>query len=176
MPQTPYSERLQFRHWQESDLELALKLWGDPEVMKYLDVRGGLSREQVAEKLKRENRCLQEHGIQYWPMFEISTGDFVGCCGLKPWVHSPRVGPEFGFHLVQDKWGKGYATEAGRSVIQFARNILNSPNILAGHHPENRASRKILEALGFAFLEYVFFKPTGLQHLSYELKFQNLKS
>jgi [ribosomal protein S5]-alanine N-acetyltransferase len=166
----PATTRLEFRRWREEDLPLAVQLWGDAEVMRYIDVRGGLSDEQLRAKLQLEFGYARDFGTQYWPIFEKDNGDFVGCCGLKPWVHSPRQGFELGFHVIKAKWGRGYAPEAAEGVIDFARNDLKQSRLLAGHHPENSQSKKILESLGFVFLEHVFFKPTGLMHLSYELK------
>lgn len=167
----PATSRLEFRQWREEDLPLAFQLWGDPEVMQYIDVRGGLNEEQLSAKLQLEFGYARDFGTQYWPVFEKETGEFAGCCGMKPWVHSPRQGFELGFHIIKAKWGRGLAPEAARGVIEFAKSELKQPRLLAGHHPGNAGSRKILESLGFVFLEHVFFKPTGLMHLSYELKF-----
>jgi RimJ/RimL family protein N-acetyltransferase len=163
------TDRLVFKTWAIDNLEIAMGLWGDPEVTQYIDGRGLLSRDQVETRLRSEIESLRKNGIQYWPIYEKGTGDFVGCCGLKPWVYSSRVGPEMGFHLMKNKWGKGYAFEAAQRVADFAFNTLKAERIMAGHHPQNENSKKILERLGFKFVEYVFFKPTGLNHLAYEL-------
>ena len=112
---------------------------------------------------------LIKNGTQYWPFFELLSGDFVGCCGLKPWLYSLQKGSEMGFHILKEKWGMGYAFEAGGGVIEFAKLNLGAPRILAGHHPDHHRSKQILERLGFQFLEKVFYPPTGLDHLSYEL-------
>ena len=164
------TERLILRTWDEADFDFAHHLWSDPEVMAFIDVRGGLSKEQVHDKLKAEIDCQEKNDIQYWPIFEKETGDFVGCCGLKPWKHSPRTGPELGFHLVKAKWGRGYANEAARGVIEYAFRVKRFEQLMVGHHPDNIPSKNILISLGFQFVENVFFKPTGLLHPSYELK------
>jgi len=44
---------------------------------------------------------------------------------------------------------------------------LRLAKIYAGHHPDNHASKHILEKLGFTFLDTVFYEPTGLLHPSY---------
>jgi [ribosomal protein S5]-alanine N-acetyltransferase len=164
--------RLLARTWApgDLDLDLAQALWGEPSVMKYIDVRGGLNREQVAEKLRAELRYQEEHGIQYWPIFEREGGAFVGCCGLKPWAWSPQPGPEMGFHLIPSQWGKGYGREAAEAVIRLAFTERGFPQIMAGHNPDNAGARKILLGLGFRFLEDVLYKPTGRMHPSYELR------
>jgi ribosomal-protein-alanine N-acetyltransferase len=77
--------RLGFRSWSDADLELAMSLWGDPEVTALFDSRGRLSREQVQERLTRELDSERELGIQYWPFFLREAGEFVGCAGLKPY-------------------------------------------------------------------------------------------
>jgi [ribosomal protein S5]-alanine N-acetyltransferase len=162
--------RLFARPWEAADLDLAATLWGDPRVMTYIDVRGGLTRAQLEEKLRTEMRTQQEHGMQYWPLFELAGGGFVGCCGLKPWAWSPQPGPEMGFHLIPARWGQGYAREAAEGVIRHAFQDRGLPQLMAGHHPDNAGARKILTALGFRFLEDVLYKPTGRMHPSYELR------
>jgi [ribosomal protein S5]-alanine N-acetyltransferase len=158
--------RLFFRSWTPEDLPLARRLWGDPEVMRFIDVRGGLSDDLVREKLQLE---LDRGDFQYWPAFEIATGDFVGCCGLKPWTHSPEGGHELGFHLVKSKWGLGFAPEAARGIVDHAFRDLRLSHLMAGHHPANLGAKHILTGLGFRFVEMVHFKPTGLMHPSYRL-------
>ena len=164
------TRRLRVRTWSsdDRDLDLACSLWGDPEVMTFIDRRGGLNRDQVREKLQLELSYQEKYGVQYWPVFEHS-GAFVGVCGMKPWIHSPRGGHEIGFHLVKSAWGKGYAPEVAQAVVEYAFEELQLPHLMAGHHPENAGAKKILTRLGFEFLEDVLFKPTGLMHPSYRL-------
>ncbi len=163
------SERLSIRIWEAHDIDFAMKLWGNPEVMTFIDVRGKLTREQVVEKLHSEIDCQKNHGVQYWPIFEKESQEFVGCCGLKPWVHSTQGGHEIGFHIVQEKWGKAYAHEAAKAVVNYAFEEKRLGHLMAGHHADNINSKKILLKLGFKFIEEVFFKATGLMHPSYRL-------
>jgi ribosomal-protein-alanine N-acetyltransferase len=72
-----------------------------------------------------------------------------------------------GFHLVKRCWGKGFGTEAAQGALEYAWEKLQLSKVYAGHHPDNRASAKILKRLGFEFVENVFYKPTGLMHPSY---------
>lgn len=57
--------------------------------------------------------------------------------------------PELGYWLAPEHWGQGYATEAGRAVIDIARNSLRLPRLTAGHFTDNPASGRVLEKLGF---------------------------
>jgi RimJ/RimL family protein N-acetyltransferase len=160
------SERLGFRTWSESDTELALSLWGDPEVTKLIG--GPFSREQVQERLSWEMATMQSHGIQYWPIFLLTTGEHVGCCGLRP--YKPEEGIyEVGVHLRKAFWGQGYAPEATEAVMGYAFHTLGVTALFAGHNPGNAASRRVVEKLGFRYTHDEYYPPTGLKHPSYIL-------
>ncbi len=56
---------------------------------------------------------------------------------------------EFGYFIARRFWGLGFATEAGRAVIGFARESLRLRRLNAGHFLDNPASGRVLEKLGF---------------------------
>lgn len=56
---------------------------------------------------------------------------------------------ELGYWLTPAAWGRGYATEAGRAVIEMARHALPVRRLRASHHLDNPASRRVLTKLGF---------------------------
>lgn len=59
---------------------------------------------------------------------------------------------ELGYWIARDHWGHGYATEAGRAVLDIARTLGHS-EMRAEHFADNPASGKVLRKLGF--------RPTG---------------
>src|SRR5436853_6041481 len=104
----PQSVRLTFRTWRAGDLDLAMTLWGDPEVTALIDARGALDRAQVEARLRHEIELEARSGVQYWPMFLRETGALAGCAGLRPRDAEKRV-YELGFHLCARSWGFGLA-------------------------------------------------------------------
>lgn len=162
----PPTSRITFRTWTAADLPLALQLWGDPEVIRRIDARGVLDEAAVQAKLAAELAHQEAHGFQYWPCFLRAGGDFLGCCGLRPHGETP----EFGVHLRPCHWGQGLAREAARAVLDHAFGTLGVAAVFARHHPENQASRRLLEALGFRHTHDELYPPTGLQHPSYLLE------
>jgi RimJ/RimL family protein N-acetyltransferase len=56
---------------------------------------------------------------------------------------------ELGYWIARPYWGRGYATEAGRAVIDHARHSLRLPRLSAGHFIDNPASGRVLAKLGF---------------------------
>jgi RimJ/RimL family protein N-acetyltransferase len=160
--------RLVARSWRIEDLPLAMELWGDPAVTALIDSRARLTEAQVLAKVCAEIERERSIGVQYWPLFHRRDGGFVGCSGLRPWVYTPGAADfEVGFHLVRRCWGKGLGTEAARGALDYAWEKLRLSRVYAGHHPDNRASERILRKLGFQLLENVFYAPTGLMHPSY---------
>lgn len=162
------TKRLGFRVWSEDDFDLALGLWGDPQVTRLIDARGQLSEGQVRERLSQEISTARSHGVQYWPIFLLESDEHVGCCGLRPYGESSRIA-EIGFHIRSQHWGRGYATEAARAVMAYAFRRLEVAGLFAGHNPRNLASRHILERLGFRYTHHELYEPTGLEHPCYLL-------
>jgi RimJ/RimL family protein N-acetyltransferase len=131
-------------------------------------IGGPLTRHEVEAKLAREIATQDSMQVQYWPIFLLDTGEHVGCTGLRPYRPAERV-YELGFHLLPAYWGQGLAEEAARAVIGHAFSTLGANGLFAGHHPENAASRRVLEKLGFRYTHDELYPPTGLRHPSYFL-------
>lgn len=161
------TKRLGFSKWQQSDIELASKLWGDPNVTKYICASGVFTKEDIYKRLETEIKNGKDNGVQYWPVFELETNDFIGCCGLRPRSKNEY---EIGFHLRPAYWRQQYAKEAANAVINYAFTVLKAKKLFAGHNPDNIASAKLLCKLGFTYIGDEYYEPTGLYHPSYELK------
>jgi RimJ/RimL family protein N-acetyltransferase len=56
---------------------------------------------------------------------------------------------ELGYWLTPDAWGRGYATEAARAVLEMGRDSLGLRRFVARHHIDNPASGRVLAKLGF---------------------------
>lgn len=107
-----------------------------------------------------------QYHIQYWPIFELKSGELIGCCGLRPYAAKEY---EMVFHLRPEFWRRGLAAEAANAVITYAFAALQAEKLFAGHNPKNTASKKVLLKLGFHYVGDEFYEPTGLYHPTYEL-------
>jgi RimJ/RimL family protein N-acetyltransferase len=85
-------------------------------------------------------------------IFERTAGDpiLVGACGLG---RLPSGIVQLGYWIALPFWGRGYATEAGRAVVDIAR-ALRLPRLQASFFVDNPASGNVLAKLGF--------EPTGI--------------
>ena len=86
------------------------------------------------------------------PLFVITTADgggparIVGGMGLGPLGDNAY---DLGFWVAPDAWGRGYATEAVRALIETARHSLRIRRLTAGHMTDNPASGAVLRKAGF---------------------------
>jgi RimJ/RimL family protein N-acetyltransferase len=76
--------------------------------------------------------------------------ELIGSIGFG---RKPSGDLELGYWIARDHWGRGYATEAGRAALDFARETLRLKRLVAGHFTDNPASGRVLDKLGF--------RPTG---------------
>ena len=160
------TERLYFSVWDENDLLDAIKLWGNPEVTKFIAADGKMTKEQICQRFNKEIEMYKNYNIQYWPIFIKDTYQIIGCCRLRPYDYKNKI-LEMGVHLKQEYWGCGYAKEACSAVIDYAFDTLQVNALFAGHNPKNLASAKLLKKLGFIYTHDEFYPPTGLYHPSY---------
>ena len=79
-------------------------------------------------------------------LITLADGTLIGACGLDM-REAPT--PEVGYWLGVEHWGKGYATEALRALIDRAFGDLDHPALQAGARVTNPASRRVLEKCGF---------------------------
>jgi [ribosomal protein S5]-alanine N-acetyltransferase len=164
------TERLVIRPWTLADIDDAHALWGDARVMELLSRDGAMTRAESAARLEREMASQAAHGFQYWRVATRADGVFVGCCGLKHTDADGELVVETGFHLVPAAWGRGFATEASRRVVEHAFVDRRVERLYAGHHPRNAASERVLAKLGFQRLGTRLYPPTGLDHPWYVLR------
>src|SRR5262249_13738469 len=79
--------------------------------------------------------------------FVVTRRDAViGACGIATLRGST---PEIGYWLGVPYWGKGYATEVARAVIDHAFTELDHEQLEGGARVSNPASRRVLEKCGF---------------------------
>lgn len=172
---SPYflkTSRVGFSLWSMEQQENAMTLWGDFEVTKLIG--GPFSVKQQLERLEREIESYHNYQVQYWPIYLLESGEFIGCGGFRPYKdESPSNLLELGFHLRPQFWGQGFGKEIGEALISYAFSVLHVKSLFAGHNPLNGASQHLLLKLGFQFSHHEYYPPTGLNHPSYILHCAN---
>ena len=96
------------------------------------------------------SRDFNEGGYGIW-LIEDGTG-LVGTTGLRP---LDALGLEIFYSLAPGSWGKGYATEAARVVVEHALVGLGLPEVLAEVDEYNAASVAVVRRLGMTPFDVV---------------------
>jgi ribosomal-protein-alanine N-acetyltransferase len=93
----------------------------------------------------------------------MGESDIIGWAGLQ---YVPELlETEVGYLLARPFWGRGYATEAARASLHFGFENFKFDHIIALVHPENIASRRVLEKCGLTYMENKFL--WGLEMMRY---------
>ena len=138
--------RLRLRPWttRRDDLARLLDLYGRSEVTRWL---GGPPSVPPAELVARWRAVADaDDRFGVWAVELAGTATVAGTVLLKPLPNG--VGEvEVGWHLHPDSWGRGYATEAARAVIDrgFETGL---PEVYAVVRPGNAASVAVCTRLG----------------------------
>ena len=82
---------------------------------------------------------------------EKATGAFIGWFHLRP-EDGHDDEPELGYRLKRDAWGKGYATEGSRALVDTAFADLGATRVWASAMAVNTASRRVMEKAGLRFV------------------------
>lgn len=85
-------------------------------------------------------------GYGQWAIEEHSSGRFIGRAGIINPVDWP--GPEVGYLLGKDWWGRGYATEAARAAIDWGFEHFGFDDLISLIDPANRPSIAVATRLG----------------------------
>jgi RimJ/RimL family protein N-acetyltransferase len=141
------TDRLTLRAWTPADAAAFHGIWGDPEVIWW-----GHAPDLAASAAKlREflGRTAGTHPLLGWrAAIERSTGSVVGNVLLQPPAFSPGD-VEVGWHLARRAWGRGFATEAARALVERAFQELPVPRVVAPIRVGNDRSCRVAERLGF---------------------------
>lgn len=142
------SERLILRHFRPEDAPFMLQLVNSPGWIAFIGDRG-IRDEAAAEKMIRESfmATYEKEGYGLYMVERRSDNQAMGMCGL---VNRPGLdSPDIGFALLGEFEGHGYAFESSELVLNYARETLNLPKVVAITSPKNLRCHRLLERLGF---------------------------
>ena len=158
------TERLVLRNWRESDVGHYLVLANDVGYNCFSPPGYFLARttKEASAKIRERMLLFQERKLGKFPIFLRATGEFIGTCGMEPFDLAGQPEVELGYRLCLKFWGDGYAKEAATAILSYGLGDLRLARIMAFALPQNRASLRVLEKLGFQYLRD--FIHAGLAH------------
>ena len=148
------TDRLIFKKYTEKDKADFIALFTDAAVMKH--VGDGVLTEAQAEAfwLKLFDRLYpQDYNI--WAVFTREDSRYVGHAGIYV---SPTLKEdwEFVYFLNRNEWGKGYATEIARRIIEYGFAELHLKKVHTTVDDNHSASINVLKKAGMKFERFDF--------------------
>ena len=150
-PPGPWLEtlRLALREFTPADVDDLHRLDRDPRVLRFLrasNPRRARRRNPPYDASSRYYRLYPDLGA--WYATRRDTGRFIGWFALKYAGKSPDI--EIGYRLLPDAWGRGFATEGAKALLDFGFGDLGLHRIIGVTDRDNHASQRVLANVGLA--------------------------
>ncbi|CAL9634301.1 Acetyltransferase [Actinosynnema sp. ALI-1.44] len=142
------TERVRLRSLRESDVDALADLHADPAVMRYLDGGRPLDRAAAADLL---DRLIATDG--WWAGEEKASGRLLGLFEFRETEPGVR---ELGYRLHPSAWGRGFATEVSKALLDKGFRELGGHRVFATTMAVNTGSRRVMERVGLRFVRTFF--------------------
>ena len=164
------TERLVIRQLTQDDFADLCEMLCDPDVMYAWEHI--FTEVQVQEWLDRQFERYEQTGVGVWAAIEKETDVMVGQFGLVWADIEGKSVLELTYMLKKSHWHKGFAIEGSKACLNYAFNVMNIDKVYAPIRPENQASRKVAEKLGFEVQgEYIKqYNGKDMLHYVYSVK------
>ena len=148
------TDRLILRPFTAEDLDDLVDLDSDPGVMRFINGGTPTPREEVEREILPHFLAYADgaSGYGFWAAEEKSTGAFLGWFHLRPGAEGKPDEPELGYRLRRSAWGRGYASEGSRALVDLAFTDLGASRVYAETMAVNVASRRVMEKAGLRFV------------------------
>jgi RimJ/RimL family protein N-acetyltransferase len=154
------TERLVLRQFTEDDVDNLVELDSDADVMHFINGGRPTPRREIESDVLPMFLDYYERFAEYgfWAAMEKSSGRFVGWFHFRPAAAAQLDEVELGYRLVKSVWGKGYATEGSRALIQKGFAELGVQRVVAFTMVVHVASRRVMEKAGLRLVR-TFHQP-----------------
>ena len=168
------TRRLRLRPMTLDDLPRLARMFADAEVMRYLPTGEPRSVEETEVELNYMVDHWRQRGFGVWAVILKDTGEFAGYCGLQ-YLHEEPGGVsaealeggtdvEVVAGLARPYWKQGIAPEATRAALRYGFETARLGRIVAAIHPDNGASRHILQSMGMKHDEAIRYYGDDVPH------------
>lgn len=171
--------RLIIRNWEERDRDLFHTINSDEDVMHFFPFRR--DRQQSDEVFDKFQTMIADSGFGFYALEEKRSGQCIGMIGLAPTDLEPFIPNgtvEIGWRLARPFWGKGYVTEAGKALLDYAFGSLHLDEVVSFAVHNNDRSTAVMQRIGMAHEHELDFNhpkvgddyPHLKQHAFYRIK------
>lgn len=140
--------RLVLRRVERDDVEMVMAFNSDAASLAHVPRDPFTEMEQAADWIAGFDKGYAERRGVWWTFTLGDTGEAIGYGGLFGIDHACRKA-EIGYGLLPDRWGRGFGGEAAWAMTEFGIRSLGLHRIFGKVEPDNPASARILQKLGY---------------------------
>jgi len=144
------TKRLVLRRFKDSDARNVYENFGKDELVHRYISFIPCSTPEGAYDFVQKHLWGYESNPDFYGWAITLNGEIIGSIGLFDIDHDSEC-CELGYSIGSKWWGNGYTTEAAAAVVDFAINRMFAHRVQASVHPDNIASKKVLENIGMRF-------------------------
>lgn len=142
------TERCVLRPVTLEDVPAIFRMMNDPQVNRYLGRKPMASLDEAVKRVNMFQATFQEQTGIPWGITLRDGGQLIGTCVF--WnLNKPHYRAELGYILAPEWWGQGLVSEVVRAVLAFGFTTMGLHSVEAQMDPDNTASRRVLEKIGF---------------------------
>jgi len=149
-PQPPEhfeTERLLLRPVERGDADSIFGYSGSKAATQWMRFARHTTRDEAVAFAERCVRCWTDGSAYPWVVASKKSGEFLGALELR--VNPPKA--DFGYIFCERFWGRGFATEAVKPVVDWAIAQPEIFRVWATCHPDNARSANVLRKAGLTF-------------------------
>ena len=144
-----HTARLLLRQLTPQDAAALLAIFSDPEVMRYWNTAPWSSLETAHDFIDSSGQSMAKQASLTLGIVRKDSAELIGKCMLFSYEATSKRA-EIGFGIGAAHWGFGFVPEAGQALLNYGFDSMRLRRIEAEIDPDNVASGKTLERLGFA--------------------------
>lgn len=150
------TDRLSIRKFNLDDADFIYRLLNSEAWIKYIGNRNIRNLEDATNYIVNSPLYFyQKFGFGPYLVALKDTHEPIGMCSLIKRDTLNDV--DLGFAFLDPFIGKGYACEASKAIVEYSNNTLALKKLVAITLPDNTASIKLLEKLGFLYQNTIQF-------------------
>ncbi len=142
----PSTVRMNLRRFTNDDVRPLFEVISGEGVFKYFPRIPPVTIELAERMVRSIISHWDQHGFGLWALEDRDTGGLIGRSGLQVIPETGEV--EVDFVLDSSHWGRGLATEAAHVALEHGFGILGLDEVVGIVHPDNIASKRVLEKIG----------------------------
>lgn len=144
-------DRIVLREWKKDDYELFQSIFTNEQIMRYAYLDCFESEEELQLYFKEvlDNTVSKFRKAYEYAVFLKSNDSFIGFADIEIYKKNEFGGHgEIGYFLLPQYWGKGYATEIAKLLIEIGFLHVGLHRLCASCHIENKKSEHIMKKIG----------------------------